>query len=651
MTMLHGLTVTVLASDEVLCIELYNEINSIIETDKLDVYPTLAKAESLVSQARENNCTCLPNALNILAFKYYSMTRYTESHKLLFESEKLLLESKNLGKPFVINQVFAALNHIVNDDIYIAISRLQRAMKGATEIENLKDILNINLNLGRCYFEIGEAEKAEKLFLDIINRPEDFIQHEAYGYTLEHLSQIKKAQNLFEEASSYNDKALDFWTKIGHSSGLYYSYFHKSEFLDITGDQEERLSALKKAQNIGAENNLKICDVSIAIRMGDTYSKLGHLDSMEMTYLSLLNDEEIKAISANDLKTIIDKLHQYYDHNKNTEKYRNISNLLVDNAFEVRSFNVENIKHIKDINEFIDKQMDDFEVLNKKNIGNQKLLKLQKWITGILFAGLIMIGLFFTQLYRANKYKKKTIKKIVSQNEKLKELNDALDIKNGEMERFAYITSHDIKAPLNTINSLSQLATSTLKSDKNANISKHLHYIHTSSSNLIKLTDDLLDYARLTKVKPSLSNIRIDMVIRSVLKDLESTIKHAGAEVTYTNTGHVILSDGVKLKQILQNLITNAIKFHKKGEQPLIEITTMIHHDQYHISVKDNGIGIDRSYYTQIFDMFNKLNPTDSGTGIGLATVAKLINTLGGKITLHSQVNIGSTFTCILPKR
>jgi light-regulated signal transduction histidine kinase (bacteriophytochrome) len=113
-----------------------------------------------------------------------------------------------------------------------------------------------------------------------------------------------------------------------------------------------------------------------------------------------------------------------------------------------------------------------------------------------------------------------------------------------------------------------------------------------------------------------------------------------------------LLTYKTPLRQVFQNLVSNAIKYHKKGEPPLISISALENETNWQFSVKDNGIGIDEEYYDKIFLLFQRLHTRDEyhGTGIGLAVCKKIIENFGGKIWLESEKNQGSTFYFTIPK-
>ena len=226
-----------------------------------------------------------------------------------------------------------------------------------------------------------------------------------------------------------------------------------------------------------------------------------------------------------------------------------------------------------------------------------------------------------------------------------------LEQNNQELERFAYVAAHDLKSPLNNISSLSLL----LKEDYGSKIDEEgqslIEHIQSSSDQLRNLIDGLLDYSKSTKIihdnkiKINLEKLREYLIVlfsfesKCVIK-LISDIKDIHANKT-------------AIEQILINLVTNAIKYNNK---PITEIELIVTENeiQYKIIFKDNGSGIPKEYHKRIFQLFETLTNKDkfgqSGNGIGLATVKKLVENLGGKIHIESELGKGASFIFTINK-
>ncbi|WP_035644645.1 response regulator [Flavobacterium sp. ASV13] len=247
--------------------------------------------------------------------------------------------------------------------------------------------------------------------------------------------------------------------------------------------------------------------------------------------------------------------------------------------------------------------------------------------------------------------------------ERTKELvlkNEELEMKNHELQQFAWVVSHDLNEPIRKI----QIFIKIIKDLYLTTDAKAIDYVDRtikSAERMQTLITDLLAYSRLSaQVKPETTDLNV--VLQEVLSDFDYLIDRKNATVK-TSELPTIDSIPSQLRQVFQNLIGNAIKFSGANEPPLIEITSeLIALKSFdsptspdgkfcRIIVKDNGIGFDEIYLDRIFIIFQSLNDrqTYEGTGIGLAIAKKIIEKHNGLITAKSEVGKGASFIIVLP--
>lgn len=228
--------------------------------------------------------------------------------------------------------------------------------------------------------------------------------------------------------------------------------------------------------------------------------------------------------------------------------------------------------------------------------------------------------------------------------QQLEAKNHELQLKNKELEQFAYVTSHDLQEPLRTISSFVDQFQKTYKQGLDERGQKFLHYITQATDRMRTLIKDLLDYSRIGR-KQEVASVDCNEIVSTVLDDLDSAIKEAGAEI---KTGELPMVSGYKteLKQLFQNLIINAIKFRKKEVHPEIEIVSHRVNGGYEFMVKDNGIGIPEEHSERIFVIFQRLHTRTEyeGSGIGLSHCKKIVELHGGNIWVNSKPGEGSAF-------
>ncbi len=231
----------------------------------------------------------------------------------------------------------------------------------------------------------------------------------------------------------------------------------------------------------------------------------------------------------------------------------------------------------------------------------------------------------------------------------LKRKSEELVRANQELEQFAYAASHDLQEPLRTISNFTGL----LNKRSSAKTEEEEHYIQFILNATLKmqnLVKALLDFSRIGR-KVSTDEVNCNEVLKDVLADLKASVTESDANVVVSPLPHLIGNE-IELKQLFQNLISNAIKFRKKGERAHIEINAEERENDYLFTFKDNGIGIDKKYQDKVFIIFQRLH-TDAeyqGTGIGLATCNKIVSQHNGKIWVESQLGEGSTFYFTISK-
>jgi PAS domain S-box-containing protein len=227
---------------------------------------------------------------------------------------------------------------------------------------------------------------------------------------------------------------------------------------------------------------------------------------------------------------------------------------------------------------------------------------------------------------------------------KVQQRTAELELKNKELEQFAYVASHDLQEPLRTTTGFVDALRKQYKGKLDEHADLYLSYIAQSSDRMKTLIKDLLDYSRIGREKQFIP-VDGNALLKEVLADLDKVIRENQAVIKAEKLPEV-MAFPTELKLLFQNLISNSIKFRKPGETPCITIGVEKDNGFWHFAVKDNGIGIDPRHQDRIFIIFQRLhNRTDyEGSGIGLAHCKKIVELHGGKIWVASTLGEGSTF-------
>jgi signal transduction histidine kinase len=235
-------------------------------------------------------------------------------------------------------------------------------------------------------------------------------------------------------------------------------------------------------------------------------------------------------------------------------------------------------------------------------------------------------------------------------NHQLEAQNTMLTRSNEELQRFAYVASHDLQEPLRKIISFSGLLMERMPEGLDPDAVMYVDRIVGSAARMKRLIEDLLMFSRVggrAEVRP----VPVDcgLVLRSVLESLAVALAESQALVTHGPLP-VILMNRTLTEQLLQNLIGNAVKY-RSDAPPRIHVAAERLEEEWRLTVSDNGIGIDVAYSERIFQVFQRLHPRGQyeGTGIGLAVCKRIVESCGGRIGVDSTPGVGSTFWFTLP--
>jgi hypothetical protein len=217
---------------------------------------------------------------------------------------------------------------------------------------------------------------------------------------------------------------------------------------------------------------------------------------------------------------------------------------------------------------------------------------------------------------------------------------------NRELEAFGYSISHDLRAPLRSIRSFAQFLREHTAASMDQEGLDYLHRVESAAKYMDLLLLDLLQYSRLNGVELELVPVELDLAARDVLTSIEKEIEDRKAEIRVRAPLGVVAGHPATVRQVLYNLISNALKFVTPEQTPQIEIWTESQNGQTRIWVSDRGIGIPPQYHAKIFGLFQRLHSHEAypGTGIGLALVRKGIERMGGQIGLESKPGEGTKF-------
>ncbi|MBN2019164.1 MAG: HAMP domain-containing protein [Sedimentisphaerales bacterium] len=229
-----------------------------------------------------------------------------------------------------------------------------------------------------------------------------------------------------------------------------------------------------------------------------------------------------------------------------------------------------------------------------------------------------------------------------------KKAEEALEISNRELRDFVYVASHDLHEPLRKISSFGQLLHKSLQGKLSDDEQENLEFMTDGADRMTMMIDGLLTYSRVNTKDILFETVDLNKVVEQLkVLELGMLIEETGSVIEIPQPLPKVSADPVQIKQLLQNLIANGIKYRKKGVKPIITLKAKeLPDNKVRIEVKDNGIGIAPEYSDEIFKMFRRLNSSRQyeGCGIGLAVCKKIVGRHAGRIGVESEPGTGSTF-------
>lgn len=230
---------------------------------------------------------------------------------------------------------------------------------------------------------------------------------------------------------------------------------------------------------------------------------------------------------------------------------------------------------------------------------------------------------------------------------KAKELQE----KNEELTRFTYAVSHDLRSPLVTIQTFQGHLERDIRSQDAAQVEKDLGYIRNAADKMGRLLEELLRFSRVGRMMNPSEEAPLQAIVKEALDLVAGQITVRGVRVDLTKEPVLLYGDRIRLVEVFQNLVGNAVKFMGDEPVPRVEIGVEQAGEELVLFVRDNGIGIDPQLQPLLFGLFYKLDPGSEGEGIGLALVKRIVELHGGKIWVDSEGSgKGTTFRFTLAK-
>lgn len=527
------------------------------------------------------------------------------------------------------------------DDLDNAIKHYLKSLEYAEMRNNREGIIITLKNISDCYSRMKDPQQAlltvqkaydmaknekglESLLIDLLSK---------YGAILGENGQYEAAYNKLDEGLKLCKN------KINYSRLKYKLLIIKGDLLMLQSKTEEAKVIYEEClKNENYLDNYLICKTNY--ELGNLFFQNKN-NNLAIKYLT----KSLELSQDLDFLILAEKSHQtLYEIYKSEKKYdKAILHIEAANKLRDLIFNQEKVKRAAELQFRYQLERSDKEIQALKLRENKFLLYSSISIFALLIGFLAYILFLRGQNYKTLKTKTREIE---DKNKKLEETNQVL-------HQFAYASAHDLKEPLRTIGSFISLIQRRYAKDLPPEASDYMGYVTGGVQKMNHLLEDLLQYSTLTMNGKEIvkEEVKLNEIVKEITQNLQSSIQNKDAKVIYSENMPMLYMSKLHTTQLLQNLISNALKFVEK--QPIIKIETHETETAVLITIEDNGIGIKKEYSDKIFNLFQRLHKNDKrfeGTGLGLAICKNIVDKYNGKIWFESVENQGTKFYINLPK-
>lgn len=622
-------------------------------------------AEKLATTAKKQECLVHPSALNLLGFKKYVQNDIIGAREILLEAENIFKDQGLVHDiNYFRNQTFLGLTYNLQKDYGNAILYFTRAEEISSKINNEKCKVEALSNLGLVNLEMGNWAIAKDFLLQSKTLSEAGEHYTNLAFVLHNLTRVFIETGDNKAAIDYSNQSEAIWKNRKDTVGLYYNAHLQANIYTKQKDWNMVVKYLEKAIEFSEAGIVSHLNGEIFIDLAEVYDILNRKEEVQLNYEKALAFGE--GLAQDSLNTIIGKLIASYKQENKVDKLAELYNkiLLIESKKE-RLKQLENKKWMNNEIALEKAALKNKELQLSMAFDQEKMNLKNRYILFLGIATLISVLIGFST-YQQYQQKKKLVYQVRDQNERLVEINQELSVsskiiadqnqmlemQNADLQNFAYVVAHDLKAPARTIASFSGLLRKRIINDISSDALSLLNTIERGGRNMFQLVNDLLAFSKLGTNQLNFDLVDPNEIIKSVFLDLATDIEEKKAEIVLNKLPAKITADRIKLRLVFQNLINNALKFTKKDGKPYVEIAYedgLSHHTFF---IKDNGIGIPVENQTQIFNMFTKLHGPSfyEGTGIGLATCMKIVKLHDGTIQVDSKEDEGSVFRFSIAK-
>jgi len=612
-----------------------------------DIY--LSYSEKALEETKHptfNNDTLKMKIVNNVGCAYSEINDAQQANKYFFDATKLALkidDQRYLSNLY--NNIGLTYGNVHEYD-----KALEFHLKSLKIKEQRNDSLGIsisNTNIGAIYYALKDYQKAKESFEKSFNISKIINDTEgvAFGYT--NLADVFFAENQYLESLDYYNKYLELVTELKYNHSILYGHKKLGEIYIKLDNLIEAGIHLEKAYRMAITSNYTWELTNICLLYATLKKQTGDYNAA-LSYTKKALDYFPNSASKKKLADVHKTISEVYElQGKNTMALTHLKThlLLKDSASQKE--NMETFAEMESKYQVELKETEN-QFLKEKQTLDEQIISQRTMIAMVSMAGTFLLFLLAFWLYRLKETKHQLNleleDKVRQRTQHLEILNQQLGQANEELERFFYITSHDLKEPLRNIMSFSNLVKRRLREHKYDDADKYLVYVEQGTSQMDTLLKGIMSFFG-TKKNDVLEMQPLNVILDTAEKELDPKLKDSNPQFFFQSKADI---DGIIFPQsltiIFKHIIENGIKFNEH-ESPVFKIDVWNDPTYFYFSIEDNGIGIAEAYHEQIFEMFKRLHPRVKfkGSGIGLSICKKITQQLKGDIKVKSSGDEGTT--------
>jgi signal transduction histidine kinase/Flp pilus assembly protein TadD len=541
-----------------------------------------------------------------------------------------------------------------------ALDYFQQALKYREMDKDTHGIVLVINNMGLVYQRINQLDKASEYFNEAISLSvkNNFTFGKAFSY--HNISQIYSARKDFNRALDYSLKSLDNYNMINEAGGIVSSLGDIGEYYENLGKYKLSLEYFNKALLKAIETEDRFSTAYSYFNLGRVASKMNEVEK-SINFIV----ESLKMAERQGMKDLIKNDYLILAKNYSIKKeYKKAYDYMV--LYDATKDSLYNEKLIMDLANWrvryeTEKKINENKLLRDENSLIQAEVEKQKLLLTLLVLASVIILIIGVFVYRLYYIKKRNNVQISQQKNELEKLNVLLDIQNKELfetsrtkDKLFSVVAHDLKNPFQALVGYSEILVNDCEELSPDKIKSYARNINESSKNLLGLTRNLLDWARLQSEKITLKPeaIQVNLLMKEIVELYRFNIMQKRININCDiEEGFLVTADRHMLNTVMRNLLSNAIKF--TNSEGAIRLSAEIKNGEAVFAVTDSGIGMSREDIESLFNVnasFSKQGTeNEKGTGLGLLLCKEFVEKAGGKIQVESEEGKGSCFKFILP--